>query len=215
MSQGETGQGASAASAFNPAVAAAVKVEDIGLAALSLSARIPEFWVDQPKVWFIQFEAIIEPQKTSDQAKYNAVIAKLGKEAIRQVTDVLTAPPADNKYSYLKEKLLGIYEESESRQIQKLIGEMELGEQKPTQLLRRMQDLARGKVGDETLKVLWLNLLPASARGILAVTETTDLTKLAKIADKVLENTRSSQIAEVTVAKEEMHTTTVLAEIAK
>lgn len=192
-----------------------VKLEDTGLASISLASKIPEFWTDQPRVWFIQLEAMLAPQKLGDDTKYNMVVAKLGKEVIQQVTDILVNPPEERKYKALKDKLLEIYEESENRQIQKLIGEMELGDQKPSHLLRRMQDLARGKISDDTLNVLWQKLLPAAARGVLAATEAKSLDRLAVIADKIMENMRPQPVAEVVTTDTASNTTSVLAEIAK
>nr|XP_037870021.1 uncharacterized protein LOC110385715 isoform X4 [Bombyx mori] len=61
---------------------------------------------------------------------------------------------------------------------------MELGDQKPSQLLRRMRDLARDKIPDDTLRVLWQGHLPAPVRTVLAITETKDMEKLAAAADK-------------------------------
>lgn len=157
---------------------------------IAVSARIPEFWQDAPKLWFIQTEAVLQPQHMSDEAKYQVIIAKLGKDVITQVTDILVNPPTAGKYENLKTRLLEIYEESEGRQIQKLIGEMELGDQKPSQLLRRMKDLARGRVTDDALTILWQNHLPTPVRGVLAVADSKDLNTLASIADKVLETTK-------------------------
>lgn len=160
------------------------------ISSIAVTARIPEFWQDQPRLWFIQAEAVLQTQRTSEDAKYHLVIAKLGKEVITQVTDILVSPPATGKYETLKSRLLAIYEETQGRQIQKLIGEMELGDQKPSQLLRRMRDLARDKVSDETLTILWRNHLPTTVRGVLAVSDTKDLNTLATIADKVMETTK-------------------------
>lgn len=199
----------------SPSATSVVKCEDAGLAAISLASRIPEFWTDQPRVWYIQLEAMLAPQKLADSAKFNLVVSKLGKEVIQQVTDILIDPPADGKFELLKKKLLAIYEESENRQIQKLISEMELGEQRPSQLLRRMQDLARGKIGSEMLTVLWQNHLPASVRGVLAATETTDPERLATIADKIMETMRPNQVAEVMDGSHAARDSAVLAEIAK
>lgn len=167
------------------------------LSVVSLSSKIPDFWTDQPRVWFLRTEAILAPQKIGDDAKFNIVVAKLTKEAIQQVTDLLIDPPEKNKYEALRSRLLQIYEESESRKIQKLIGEMELGEQKPSQLLRRMRDLASGKIPDETLRILWQGHLPQAARAILAATESLELESLSTIADKILETTRPAYVTEV------------------
>ncbi|XP_035451636.2 uncharacterized protein LOC118277079 [Spodoptera frugiperda] len=179
----------------------AVKTEvssgEENLASVTVSSRIPEFWVDKPRLWFVQFEATVFSQKLSDAAKQNLVVTKLSKNAIEQVSDLLLNPPADNKYTSLKDRLLQVFEESEARQFQKLLGEMELGSQKPSQLLRRMRDLARKKIPDETLKIMWSGHLPASVRAVLAVTEVSDLENLAIVADKIMETTRPIDVAEV------------------
>lgn len=101
---------------------------------------------ENPRLWFIQVEAILAPQKPSDANKYFMVVAKLSKEVIQQVTAIVANPPENNKFEALKTQLLQIYEESETREIQKLISEIELGDQKHSQLLRRMKELARGKI---------------------------------------------------------------------
>lgn len=176
---------------------------------ISVSSRIPEFWVDVPGMWFVQFEAAVSPQKASDDARYQLLIAKLGKAVIQQVTDILNAPPPERKYDALKQRLLSIYEESEKRRVQKLIGEMQLGDQKPSQLLRRMQNLAGNCISNEMLLILWQNHLPTSARAVLAATDLKDVDKLAAVADKVLESTAPVDIAAVA------GTTSLAAEVAK
>lgn len=166
---------------------------------VSVGSRIPEFWVDQPALWFVQFEAVVTPQKQSDENRYQLLVAKLGKNVLQQVTDIVTSPPATDKYKTLKDRLLSVYEESENQRIQKLINSMQLGDQKPSQLLRRMQGLAGSRVTNDTLTVLWQNHLPSAVRAVLAASELTDMAKLAAVADKVWESTQvqSSGVAEV------------------
>lgn len=164
------------------------------LAAITLTSKIPDFWTDQPRVWFIRTEAMLAPQKLSDESKYDIVVSKLNKEAIQQVTDILVEPPAVKKFDTLKARLLTIYEESKNRQLQKLISEMELGDQKPSQLLRRMRELAKDKIPDDTLKILWQGHLPSAVRAVLAVSDTKELDNLATIADNVFETTRAAHV---------------------
>lgn len=172
------------------------QTEIVELATVTVSSRIPEFWCDQPRLWFVQCDAVLSPQKLSDEAKFNLVVTKLGKEVVQQVGDILLKPPETKKYEALRARLLTVYEESETRQFQKLLSEMELGEQKPSQLLRRMKDLAREKIPDDTLKLLWQGHLPSPVRAVLAVTDL-DLENLAKIADKILETSKPLQVAEI------------------
>lgn len=188
------------------------------IAVVSVSSRIPEFWVDQPRLWFIQCEAVLAPQKMSDEARYNMVVTKLGKDVIQQVSDILLKPPEAKKFDTLKERLFKVYEESEIRQFQKLLSEMELGDQKPSQLLRRMRELAREKIPDETLRIMWQGHLPTSVRSVLAVSEVKDLEHLAAIADKVVETARPLQVNEVQASQSynaNTNSALILAEIAK
>lgn len=184
------------------------------LATVTVSSRIPEFWCDQPRLWFVQCEAILGPQKLSDEARFNLVVAKLGKDVIQQVSDILLKPPETKKFDVLKERLLKAYEESEIRQFQKLLSGMELGDQKPSQLLRRMKDLAREKIPDETLRIMWQGHLSSSVRAVLAVSESQDLENLAAIADKIMETSRPLQVAEVQ-SSTLSDSSFILAEIAK
>ncbi|XP_022818629.1 uncharacterized protein LOC111351091 [Spodoptera litura] len=169
------------------------------LAAISVSRKLPDFWVDMLRLWFSQFEAVMAPQKQGEESKFNMVISKLTKDAIQQVSDLVTSPPANNKYAALKERLLQVYEESAERQFQKLVLELELSSQKPTHLLRRMRDLGRTtQVSDITLKSLWMSRMPTSVRAVITVCQDQSLDSLAAIADKILENSKSFEIAAVT-----------------
>ncbi|CAH0682990.1 unnamed protein product [Spodoptera exigua] len=155
----------------------------------------PEFWRDQPRLWFKQLEAIVAPQKQGDDYKYYTVIAKLPKEEIIQVSDLITCPPPIEKYKAIKERLISCYEESDQRQLQKLLSEMDLGDQKPSHLLRKMRTLSNGNISDETIKLLWLRLLPPSGTSVLAVTEDIDVNKMSQIADKILINSTRTEVS--------------------
>lgn len=167
------------------------------LAQITVSSRIPDFWKESPRLWFAQFEAVVANQKLGDESRYNLTVAKLSREHVEQVSDIVLTPPDTKKYEALKNRLLVVYEESEVRQVQKLLKELELGDQKPSQLLRRMRDLARNKFRDETLSVLWMGHLPAAVQAVLTVSEVKDLEKLATMADKVVETTRFAEIQEL------------------
>lgn len=158
---------------------------------ISLSLRVPPFWRDRPRLWFISFEAATHDLKRSQAQLSQMVIAQLDKQDVEQISDLLYNPPSERHYTILKERLISVYEESEGRQFQKLLQEMELGEQKPTQLLRRMRNLARDKVPDSTLRLMWMNHLPPHVRSVLVVSDTISKTaaldELALLADKMLE----------------------------
>ncbi|XP_022821359.1 uncharacterized protein LOC111357982 [Spodoptera litura] len=165
-------------------------------AGISLTMRIPPFWRDRPRLWFISFEAATNDMKKGQAQLAQMVIAQLERQDIEQIMDLLYNPPETNQYDAIKERLISAYEESDSRQFQKLLSEMELGDQKPTQLLRRMRNLARDKVPDSTLRLMWTNHLPSHIRSVLAVSESfstkTELEELALLADKMMEQSAST-----------------------
>ncbi|XP_022814531.1 uncharacterized protein LOC111353957 [Spodoptera litura] len=173
---------------FGDAMAASEKYEQ-EISAIALQAKIPHFWRAQPRLWFAQFEAVIAPHKTSDEQKYNLVIPVLERKDIEQISDIICKPPEIGKYNALKKRLLSVYEESESRQFQKLLSGLELGDQKPTQLLRVMRELAGEKVPDNALKILWMGHLPSQVRAVLSVNTEASLDTQAMMADKMMEHT--------------------------
>lgn len=181
------------------------------VAAIALSLRVPPFWRDKPRLWFISFEAATSDLKKSQAQLAQMVIAQLDKLDIEQISDLLYSPPETDQYNALKKRLIAVYEESDNQQFQKLLSDMELGDQKPSQLLRRMRSLARDKVPDSTLRLMWTNHLPAHVRSVLAVSETlktqTALDELALLADKMIENSSSnSQIAAVSTGATTLRT---------
>ena len=119
------------------------------------------------------------------------MIASLSPEIACEVRDLLIRPPEDWPYDTLKAELIKRMATSEERKLQQLIGEEEFGDRKPTQLLRRMQQLLGDHAGPITdngfLKELFLQRLPANVRMVLASADCPGLAKLADIADKIVE----------------------------
>ncbi|GFR10303.1 transposon Ty3-I Gag-Pol polyprotein [Trichonephila clavata] len=108
-------------------------------------------------------------------------------ETLSSVSDILFKPPATNKYNELKERLIAEFSDSANKQIRKLLSELQLGDDKPSHLLRKMRVLASGaSLNDDFLKTLWLQRLPSEMQSILSVSSET-LENLAKLADKIAE----------------------------
>lgn len=162
------------------------------IAAISIQSRLLPFWREVPRAWFIQFEAVVDPLRTSDDQKFRYVLQQLQSADLQHLTDILYNPPATDKYPAIKNRLLAVYEQSEVRNFQKLISGLELGDQKPTQLLRKMRELSGGMITEDGLKIEWLNHLPSHVRVILSVNNESSLDTLAAMADKMLEYVDSS-----------------------
>lgn len=148
-------------------------------------------------LWFCSFEAATADLNRSQAQLAQMVIAQLEKQDIQNISDLIYSPPAANYYKAIKDRLISLYEESNSAQTKKLLSQIELGDQKPSQLLRRMQQLNKDKFPESTIKMMWLEHLPPHIRSVLAVSEAfkiqTTLEDLALLADKMMEVHTSSQ----------------------
>ncbi len=128
---------------------------------------------------------------TSQRSKFDYVVSCLTPQFAAEVRDLLLKPPTEQPYDQLKEQLTKRTTASEQRKLQLLFTSEELGDRKPTQLLRRMQQLLGDRPGltdTSFLQELFLQRLPSNVRMVLASTpDTTSLEKLAEMADKVME----------------------------
>lgn len=150
--------------------------------------KVPAFWTHNPKLWFMQIEAQFYSNNIKgDVSKYYAVVSALDCNTLQQVADLLEKPPPTQKYDALKSALIDAFSDSNERQLKKLLTEMDLGDQKPSQLLRQMKSLASNKVTDDVLRTLWLQRLPNQVQLILSASQGVALTKMAEIADKIVE----------------------------
>ena len=156
----------------------------------AVNMKLPPFWPSDPDVWFAQVEAQFSSRGiTAQKTKYDYVVASLSPEFATEVRDLILNVPTQH-YDTLKQQLIARTAVPEQRRLQNLFHSVELGDRRPTQLLRRMQQL----LGDSAatsgplLRELFLQRLPPNVRMVLASSsDTKSLDKLATLADKVLD----------------------------
>ncbi|UYV69629.1 hypothetical protein LAZ67_7000033 [Cordylochernes scorpioides] len=138
------------------------------------SIKAPEFWPNDPELWFITLESQFLLNKpspiTNDDTKFSYLISLL--------------PP--------------------STAIEQLLTQEELGDRLPSQLLRHLRQLIGESkaVSDTTLKMLWMQRLPKNIQIILTTQEQASLNSLADLADRVTEITSSPSSSTSTLEKE-------------
>ncbi|XP_014291968.1 uncharacterized protein [Halyomorpha halys] len=150
-------------------------------------SRIPRFWRNNPVLWFATCEAVFSTSKvTSCTIKFQLLIPNIDQDVSIHVQDLIT-DPLKQSYENLKARLLQTYGESGNLIIKKLLKDIPLGDQSPSHILRRMQQLAGDCVNAEFIRTLWLKNLTTRFQPILAATEHTDVERLAAIAYKIHE----------------------------
>ena len=158
----------------------------------SYSMKIPPYWPADPQVWFAQVEAQFAARGiTAQRTMYHHIVGSLSTDVAMEIRDLLLKPPEERPYDVLKQKLIERTAASEQRRLRELFTAEELGDRKPTQLLRRMQLLLGDKAATtdgSIIKELFLQRMPQSVRIVLAsVSESTPLEELANLADKIRE----------------------------
>ncbi|XP_037520478.1 uncharacterized protein LOC119397110 [Rhipicephalus sanguineus] len=154
-----------------------------------LDVKLPPFWTSDPALWFAQVESQFAARCiTTDHTKYHHVVANIPPATASEVRDILLAPPAEDAYRVLKETLIRRLTPSEPERLQQLLRENELGDRRPSQLLRHMQQLAGCTAGLDSRLVqeLFLKRLPATVRIGVTASGETDVSKIAEMADRLM-----------------------------
>lgn len=163
-----------------------------------VSIKLPAFWNERPEVWFAQVEAQFEIAGINKElTKFNYLLANLEPNVVENIWDLVSEKKKE-KYTLAKERLLSIFKTSEDKKIKNLISELELGDLKPSQLLRKMRGLAGDNFSDKILKTLWLGKLPNYLQNILVISDE-QVDKLSEIADRIRD---TKQLDEVQVKSE-------------
>ena len=171
----------------------------------AIATQLPPFLPADVEVWFIQVEAQFSKRSiTTSKTKYEEIICALPMEYATDVRDLLVDPPEENSYKKLKEKLISCIADSECQKIWQLLTTEELGDCKPTQLLCKMQQLLGEKtpIDNSFLRELFLQRLPAKVQMILASVDDMNISKLAKMAEKIM-NVGTPMVAAVSTSTED------------
>ncbi|XP_047996330.1 uncharacterized protein LOC125234169 [Leguminivora glycinivorella] len=153
-----------------------------------VGVRVPPFNADEPALWFAQIEAQFQLSKiTQDDTKFYYVAGQLEARYAMEVKDVITNPPAADKYGKIKAELIRRLSASQEKRTRQLLVHEELGDRSPSQFLRHLQNLAGTAATSELLQTIWCDRLPHNVQTILASQSDQSLDKLADLADRVYE----------------------------
>ncbi|GBN14736.1 hypothetical protein AVEN_219942-1 [Araneus ventricosus] len=72
--------------------------------------RSPHLWEHYPEIWFVHIESQFSGAGISeDSTKYHALVSALDSRILSQAMDIVLAPPRDNAYTALKERILSLF----------------------------------------------------------------------------------------------------------
>ncbi|XP_061380938.1 uncharacterized protein LOC133319702 [Danaus plexippus] len=135
-----------------------------------IKIKVPPFSPDDPELWFALLEGQFESDNiTDDHIKFRNVTNNLDLQYGKSVKDIIINPPAKNRYEKIKTELIKRLSASHEKKVKQLLTHEELGDRKPSQFLRHLQDLAGPSVPDDFLKSIWSNRLPHNMQTVLAV----------------------------------------------
>ncbi|CAE1318785.1 unnamed protein product [Acanthosepion pharaonis] len=98
---------------------------------------LPTFDMTNVNVWFALTEAIFQAKHIHSQtARYAYIVEKLPPEIAADVLDLLETVPAYNRFDILKEAIIYRTGKSHERRLHDLFNTIQLGDSRPSQLLR-------------------------------------------------------------------------------
>lgn len=166
-----------------------------------IGIKPPVFSRRDPDLYFIQMESQFRNAGIKqDQTMYDYVVGSLDSTTLTNVADIVRSPPATDKYKAIKTRLIKDFTDSENKKLNRLIKECELGDQKPSQLLRQMRVLSGSSLTDDAIKTFWLDRLPESVRAVVSIAEG-DLDRCAQQADKMMEIGNFNSVSSVQYSK--------------
>ncbi|GBM88144.1 hypothetical protein AVEN_12367-1 [Araneus ventricosus] len=126
------------------------EVESSNTGCDSVAVRVPSFWTNNVKLFFIQLEASFRlTGVTLEQTKFDYLAAALDPGTLSHATDIVCEPPPQ-PYIALKSRLLTKFEVSQEKKL--IIEDLELGDRSPSVLLRQMRDLSESHVDEAFFK---------------------------------------------------------------
>ncbi|XP_044598637.1 uncharacterized protein LOC123274907 [Cotesia glomerata] len=125
------------------------------------SQRFPEFVAADPEMWFAMVESQFLRNRIIDkQQQYLQVLSSIPSRYVTEVRDIIMKPLSAALYDELKEQLIKRLSISQEEKTRKLLDGQKMGDEKPSQYLRRLQAQAGSSFPDSLLKTLWLRGLP-------------------------------------------------------
>ena len=159
----------------------------------STAVKLPNFWANDPELWFFQVEAVFEnrtPKVTVDSTKFNYVMAALPQDILNACRGIIQLPPnTPDRYQQFKKALTDSYSKTESQRHAELIefaaAKEPILDIKPSALMMHVSNLAGNDIA-ALERAMFLNRMPQEVRTVLSSSTAANNTDFAKEANGVL-----------------------------
>lgn len=154
----------------------------------TLAIKLPNFFTNQPRVWFSQAEAQFALRGVkADETKFHHAVAALDQHTAVRVLDILEHPPTANKYEALKQRLISSFSLSRSEKAKKVLQLPPQPDRKPTEILDEFLAILGSDYHADCLffEQLFRNQLAPELQLQLASTAFTDPRAFAEKADQL------------------------------
>ena len=116
----------------------------------AVAVKLPNFWMSDPELWFMQAEAVFNtryPKITADSTKFDHILTALPQEMLNSIKGLIRLPVATpDRYVRLKESLILSFGKSVAQKHAELIqfaaAKDPILDQKPSDLFTYVRDLA-------------------------------------------------------------------------
>ena len=142
--------------------------------------------------WF----QIVENQLTNMgfhavQDRYTIIVNNLSEGEQNEVFDIISQPYSPTSYQTMKDILINKFGESEESKLRRFLAREPMGDRTPSQFLTDLQYQAGKSVGENLIKLCWMDHLPSEIRTVLAGRGEITLNESKCLADAVFNAMRS------------------------
>ena len=151
----------------------------------------PRFFEEDPVIWLVQLNLFFRQVGVEDQlSRFRIAATLLPGHLLRDFTDILRNPPAEDPYTALTDAIQQRFGKSVEQRLRSLLSEQQLGDRRPSQFLRHLLDLAEAEGSHDSplIRQIFFNSMPAHIRPFLqCLPPGTDLATIASTADRLME----------------------------
>ncbi|XP_018329760.1 uncharacterized protein LOC108740066 [Agrilus planipennis] len=171
-----------------------------------LAVKLPPFVPSDPELWFCMVERSFEASGvTSESTRFGYVLENLDPRYAAEVRDIIINPPATEPYATIKAALIRRLGTSQKLRTKQLLGQEEIGDRKPSQFLRHLQNLAGNSTPENLLRTIWSGRLPQNLQTVIATMKDKQLDEVAEIADYIMEATQTQSMIATTATPTKKH----------